>query len=213
MQGRQHDSSDHQRNRHPLQDPQSRAEDGVPKERVLQNHRRELQGEHSQVEDHARGNLEEHRVVLPVDHGVPDVPRQTQVVEEPHGHRDVSQEGRENRRAGARLVLLQPEDVDRGRYHEATGGQRNSGHHVESDPQPPGSLVGQIRYGAEPMGEAHDRDGRQHTHRRPQKRLQDRKSIKHRLLRSLPCPRWGHLRPERLPGLRSSPASRASCGG
>ncbi len=221
MQRREDDTNDHQRNGYLPQKLQYPLEDRTTEERMFQNHRRELEGEHRQVEHHADGNFEQHRVVLPVDHGMPDIPRQTQVVEESHRDGEVAQQGGQDRRTHTRSVFLETKDVHGRGHDESAGSKRNSRHHVESDPQTPRRRIRQVRDRAEPPGEPDNRDSRQNPHRCPQERFKDRQSIKHWSLHPLVSSGSQHRHLHRKQGsqdrrprssLHHRPSRQASCG-
>ncbi len=206
---RQDDARDHQQQRDLLQERQDGAEQRPVEQRVLQDDRSELQGQHRQVEDHAHRDLEQHRVVLPVDHRVPDVPRQAEVVQQPHGHGGVAEERRQNGGAHEAAVLLQVEDVDRGGQHEGARGQGDARHDVEPDPEAPGGGIVEVRRRAQAVREPGHGDHRPHADDGPQDRLENSQPITHGRCRRPAL--WFRVTVER----RCPPRARrpASCGG
>ena len=174
MQGRQDDPRDDQWNRHLLDGFVDLLKQRACKQWMFQNDWCELQREHRQIEHDAHGHFEQHGLVLRVDDWVPDMPRQTEVVQQADRNGKVSQQRRQDRRPHEWPVLLQAKNVHSGCQHEAASRQSHTGHHVEGHPQTPGSSVGEVCDRAQALRETNHGDCGQDAHRGPEDGLEHR---------------------------------------
>ena len=133
---------------------------------ALGEDREQLEGGDAPVDGDAPEHLEEEAVRVPHEEGVPTPVRKPDVEDEREQRRPVAEEADQHRQPRHGVVLLQAEDVDHRRDHEAAGGERGARDHVEDLPQSPGETVEHVRGGTEAKdeaGEAHHRAGeRQH---------------------------------------------------
>ena len=88
MQSGEHDSGNHEGDVDRLDQRVQGPEEGSVEEPVLEDCRAELQEEHAQLEHHTHGHFEKHGVDLGMHQGMPDMPGQSEIVEQTHrdGH-------------------------------------------------------------------------------------------------------------------------------
>ena len=138
---------------------------------LLQDRMAELDGQHTQVEHDAPGDLEERRMELPERHGKYDAPPDADVEGEAGGDARVTHQPQQHRAQVERLVAFPVEDAHEGGKREAGAPDRHQGHHSAALPQAPGHQIGQRDHGAWTVNDA-ERDHRQsRSEKEPQNRL------------------------------------------
>src|SRR5512139_951020 len=126
----------------------------------LRDRRKDLHELADRVQQEVPCHQEQDRAVAEgvPDDRVDDVPGTPQVQQQGAGVEAVRQEPVEDGGPQDRLVLLEVQDVDDEAQRVRAAGERHARHDVETDPDPPGVILGEVRDGGEPEGEADDDD-------------------------------------------------------
>ena len=120
---------------------------------LLDQRRRELKYQHRRVRHDADANVEQHRAVVPHHDGMPEAPRQPDLVQVADADRHVAEERDQDGRAQDGPVALHAQQVNRGADAEARRRQPDAAQRSEPDPQAPRHLVAQVRAGPEAFEE------------------------------------------------------------
>jgi hypothetical protein len=98
-----------------------------------------------QVKGHAGGHLKEQGGGAALhDERVGQAPGTAHIVVQGQNDQGVAQKPGQDGRPDRGMVAFHPEDINGGRGDESTGGQGDADQQVETDPDAPGIVVGQV---------------------------------------------------------------------
>ena len=101
---------------------QDRFAKALPRQ-LLDHRRRELEGQHRHVGHDADAHIEQNRAVVPHHDGMPEAPRQADLVQVADAHGQIAEERNQNGGAQDRPVALHAQQVNRGADAEARSRQ------------------------------------------------------------------------------------------
>ncbi len=118
--------------------------DGSGEMKSLEHVRKKLEEEHGGVGHDAHAHFEHDRMRIHVDELVPDEPGPAEIEQQSDNKEQIAEKGRQHGGAHDAMQAFNVEQIDRAHHAESAGSQHHAAQAVETDPESPGKLVGQV---------------------------------------------------------------------
>src|SRR6185369_13136799 len=115
---------------------------------------RELDGKHRCVCQDAEAHIEQHRVRVVVDEGVPGEPRQTKLVGISDADREIAEISDQDCWPYDRAIALHSEQIDSSCGRESSGRKTDAAEGCDADPHAPRLSIAKVRRGGPTLHEA-----------------------------------------------------------